>query len=148
MCKLGLTKIKLFIPAAAAAVLPPLGPVLGQYGVNTIQFCKDFNEATSGLTFFFDEELDDYTGVGFILVVDIFVYEDRTFKFNVKKPSTSFLLRFLTSVKVGNPQTSVALLPVNLLVQLAKFKFPHLPLHSACRMVAGTARSIGITITL
>lgn len=129
MCKLKSTKIKLFIPAAAAAATPPFGPILGQYGINTVQFCKDFNDATEGLTLFFNESLLDEFG-GFVLSVDIVINEDRTYKYFINKPPASFLIRMLTNTKLGAPRTIAGELTRRELVLLAGFKFPHLSLRA------------------
>jgi large subunit ribosomal protein L11 len=130
MCKLKITKIKLFIPAAAAAATPPFGPILGQYGINTVQFCKDFNDATEGLTLFFNSSLDDDFG-GFVLSVDIFINEDRTYKYFINKPPASFLLRLLTNTKLGAPRTVAGVISRRELIWVAIFKFPSLPLKSS-----------------
>ena len=95
-------KITLFVSAGEAAVAPPIGPILGQYGVNTIQFCEEFNELTSGAAQFFSDEIADDFG-GFVLVVDVFINHDRTYDFLIRKPTTSFLLRVLTNLPVCNP---------------------------------------------
>lgn len=145
MCKSKNTKIKLFIPAGAAAATPPFGPILGQYGINTVQFCKDFNEVTDGLNLFFSDTIVDQFG-GFILVVDIFINEDRTYKYIINRPPVSFLLRLLTGVKIGSPRNVVGSITKQELCFIAQFKFPTLTLRSACRMVSGTARSIGIRV--
>src|SRR5690348_16875059 len=99
-------KVRFFIPAGGAAATPPFGPILGQYGINTIQFCKDFNASTDGLLFFFEgNDKDIFTE--FLLTVDIYIYEDRTYKYVIHKPSTSFLLRLLVGVKRGSPNLIV-----------------------------------------
>ncbi len=140
-------KIKLFVPAGGATTTPPFGPILGQYGVNTVQFCKDFNEFTEGLTLFFNDSIEDFFG-GFLLSVDITINEDKTYLYVLNKPSTSFLLKLLTNVKIGAPQRIVGNLDIVELFFLAQFKFPNLPIQSACKMVVGTARSIGVRIIL
>lgn len=145
MCKQKTTKIKLFIPAGAAAATPPFGPILGQYGINTVQFCKDFNETTSGLHLFFNENCQDLFG-GFLLIVDIYINEDRTYKYVLNKPPVSFLMRLLAEVRVGSPQTKAGVLSSEELVYLVQFKYPNAALSSACKMVLGTARSIGIRV--
>lgn len=147
MCKQKTVKIKLFIPAGAAAATPPFGPILGQYGINTVQFCKEFNDLTDGLNLFFSDDINNVTG-GFILVVDIFINEDRSYSFVVNKPSTSFLLRTLSDVKLGAPRSVAGVLTARELVRIAKFKFPQLPLCSAANMIKGSARSIGVKIIL
>lgn len=129
MCKQKNTKIKLFIPAAAAAATPPFGPILGQYGINTVQFCKDFNDATEALTLFFKEDLEDEFG-GFVLSVDIIINEDRTYKYIINKPPVSFLIRLLTNTKLGAPRVVAGILSRRELILLALFKFPQLSLKS------------------
>lgn len=145
MCKQKNTKLKLFIPAAAAAATPPFGPILGQYGINTVQFCKDFNEATEGLTLFFNEQVEDSFG-GFVLCVDIYIREDRTYHYIINKPPVSFLLRLLTSTQLGAPRTITGYISKSELVLLARFKFPEIPIKSACQTVLGVCRSIGIRV--
>jgi Ribosomal protein L11 len=146
MCKQKVIKLKLFIPAGGASATPPLGPVLGQFGVNTVQFCNDFNNATSGLNLFFDEGDDDLST--FILVVDVHIHEDRTFKFFINKPPVSFLLRMLTGVKVGAPQTVAGTISLSEFIYLTQFKFSSRSLPSSAKMLKGTARSIGIKIVI
>lgn len=145
MCGLKTVKIRFFIPAGGAAATPPFGPILGQYGVNTVQFCKDFNAATDGLLFFFDDNLDESSE--FFLTVDIYIYEDRTYKYIIHKPSTSFLLRLLSGVKRGAPNSNVGVISSKELLFLAQFKFPELSLFSACKIIMGSARSIGISVS-
>lgn len=145
MCALKVVKLKLFIPAGGLAATPPFGPILGQYGINTMQLCKDFNEVTEGLNLFFNDlGLDGASE--FILSVDIFINEDKTFSYVINKPPVSFLLRLLTGVKVGAPQVAAGVLTLRELIYLAQFKFPNMNLFSACKILLGTARSIGIVI--
>ncbi len=145
MCKQKNTKLKLFIPAAAAAATPPFGPILGQYGINTVQFCKDFNDATEGLTLFFNEQIEDNFG-GFVLCVDIYIQEDRTYRYVINKPPVSFLLRLLTATKLGAPRTVTGYISKNEIILLAQFKFPEIPVKSACQTLLGVCRSIGIRV--
>lgn len=145
MCNVKVTKVRLFIPAGAAAATPPFGPILGQFGINTVQFCKDFNDATDGLNLYFNDNISDSLG-GFVLVVDIYINEDRTYKYVLNKPPVSFLLRLLTGVKTGAPRETVGVLASKEVVYVAQFKFPSMRLLSACNMVVGVARSIGIKI--
>lgn len=140
-----ITKIKLFIPAGGAAATPPFGPILGQYGINTVQFCKDFNDVTAGLSLFFNDSIQDVYG-GFILVVDIYINEDRTYKYILNKPPVSFMLRLLAEVKLGAPRICSGRITSSELVQMAQFKYPSKPLLSSCRAIIGTARSIGVRI--
>lgn len=145
MCNVKVTKVRLFIPAGAAAATPPFGPILGQYGINTVQFCKDFNDTTDGLNLFFNDSIVDAFG-GFILVVDIFINEDRTYRYLINKPPVSFLLRLLTGVKVGAPRIVAGTISIREIIYIAKFKFPSISLHSASSMVIGSARSIGVRV--
>lgn len=147
MCVSTDTKIKLFIPAGAAAPTPPFGPILGQYGINTVQFCKDFNEATGGLVLYFDDEDGPFDLFGgFILSVNIAIKEDRTYSYTLSKPPVSFLLRTLTGVRVGAPTKIAGTISASELVFLAQFKMPDESLASACKILAGTARSIGVRV--
>lgn len=139
------TKIKLFIPAGAAAATPPFGPILGQYGINTVQFCKDFNDVTGGLNLFFNDDITDFLG-GFVLVVDIYINEDRTYRYVLNKPPVSFMLRLLSAVKVGSPRIRAGSITTIELVHMAQFKLPSVSLPSACKMLLGTARSIGVRV--
>lgn len=145
MCKQKVTKIKLFIPAAAAAATPPFGPILGQYGINTVQFCKEFNASTEGLTLFYTPYLEDDFG-GFILSVDIIINEDRSYKYIINKPPVSFLLRLLTNTKVGAPRVIAGTLKRDELIFLSQFKFPSLSLRAGVSTILGVCRSIGIRV--
>jgi len=145
MCKQKNTKLKLFIPAGAAAATPPFGPILGQYGINTVQFCKDFNEATEGLMLFFNEQVEDDFG-GFVLCVEIFINEDRTYRYVINKPPVSFMLRLLTNTKLGAPRTITGYISKSEIIFLAQFKFPGVVLKSACQTLLGVCRSIGIRV--
>jgi len=145
MCSVKTTKVRLFIPAGAAAATPPFGPILGQYGINTVQFCKDFNDVTDGLNLFFTDSIADIFN-GFILIVDIYINEDRTYRYEIRKPPVSFLLRIITGVTLGAPRTVAGTITLKQLVYLASFKFPDVPLAAACNTVLGTARSIGIRV--
>jgi len=145
MSNLRSVKLKLFIPAAGATTTPPFGPILAQYGVNTVQFCKDFNEVTEGLTFFFNDSIKNNWN-GFVLSVNITINEDKSYSYTINKPSTSFLLRMLADVKTGSPQQKCGYFTLKETYLLATFKFPRLTANAACKMIAGTARSIGIKI--
>ena len=136
--------IRVYIPAGEAAISPPLGPVLGQYGINTAMFCKDFNEVTSGFEMFFENSGENFGG--FFLFVIISVYDDRTYTYSIYKPSTSFLIRILANVAVGASNTHAGVLTIEDFVLLSKFKFPALKLRSACNLVFGVARSIGVVV--
>lgn len=133
------SQIKLQIPAGAANPAPPVGPALGQHGVNIMQFCKAFNESTK------QKE-------GIILPVIINVYEDRSFDFIVKSPPVSFLLKRAANLAKASPQAGkeiVGEVTRAQVLDIAKEKMPDLntrDLDAAARIVEGTARSCGLTV--
>ena len=132
--------IKLQIPAGKATPAPPVGPALGQHGVNIGQFTKDFNERTKN-----DE--------GLIIPVVITVYADRTFSFVTKTPPAAVLLKKACNLEKasGVPHSEkVASISKDEIRRIAEIKMPDLNaanIESAMSMVAGTARSMGITIS-
>ncbi|MBA2651291.1 MAG: 50S ribosomal protein L11 [Tatlockia sp.] len=132
--------IKLQIPAGKANPSPPVGPALGQRGVNIMEFCKAFNAATQGLE------------PGLATPVVITVYSDRSFTFITKTPPASVLLKKAAGIQSGSgaPNTKkVAKLSVVQLEEIAKIKEPDLTagsLAAAVRSIAGTARSMGIEV--
>lgn len=157
MCflKIKVTKIRLYLPAGFALPSPPLGPILGQYGVNTVSFCNDFNKLTENFSRFFEEftllEIDqdeDFPVVfdSFLLVVDILIFEDKSYSFLIEKPTVSYILRLLTDLNIGSTINIVASLPLSEIIFLAQFKFPYLPLFFSLNMIRGTTRSMGIAI--
>ncbi len=134
------THIKLQCSAGQATPAPPVGPALGQHGVNIMEFCKQFNEKTRGRE-------------GVILPVVLTVFEDRTFTFIIKSPPAAVLLKQCCGLAKasGTPSRervgSVTRLQV---LEIARTKMVDLnteDLEAAIRMVAGTARSMGITVT-
>lgn len=132
-------KIKLQIPAGKANPAPPIGPALGQHGVNIMQFCKEYNAKTADQA-------------GMIVPVEISVYEDRSFDFILKTPPASVLLRKAANVEKGSAQPNknkVATLTRAQIRDIAKIKMPDLnatTLEAAENMVIGTARNMGITV--
>ncbi|MDR3441484.1 MAG: 50S ribosomal protein L11 [Legionella sp.] len=132
--------IKLQIPAGKANPSPPVGPALGQRGVNIMEFCKAFNAAT--------QQLEQ----GLPIPVVITVYSDRSFTFITKTPPASVLLKKAAGIQSGSgtPNTKkVAKLNVSQLEEIAKLKEPDLTaadLTAAVRCIAGTARSMGIDV--
>jgi len=132
--------IKLQIPAGKATPAPPVGPALGQHGVNIGQFTKDFNERTKN-----DE--------GMMIPVVITVYSDRSFTFITKTPPVPNLLKRACKVEKGSGtphRDKVATISQDEVRKIAELKMPDLnagSLEAAMRMVAGTARSMGITVT-
>lgn len=132
-------KIKLQIPAGKANPAPPIGPALGQHGVNIMQFCKEYNAKTADQA-------------GMIVPVEISVYEDRSFDFILKTPPASVLLRKAANVEKGSAQPNknkVATLTRAQIRDIAKIKMPDLnatTLEAAESMVIGTAKNMGITV--
>lgn len=131
--------IKLQIPAAKATPAPPVGPALGQHGVNIVQFTKEFNARTA------DQE-------GMIIPVVITVYADRSFSFITKTPPAAILLKKACNLKSGSAvpnKTKVATITKAEVRKIAELKMPDLnaaSVDSAMSMIAGTARSMGITV--
>lgn len=134
------TYIKLQIPAGKANPSPPVGPALGQRGVNIMEFCKAFNAATQSLE------------QGLLTPVVITVYSDRSFTFITKTPPVSVLLKKAVGIQSGSgtPNTKkVGILNRAQLEEIAKVKMPDLTashIDAAVRCIAGTARSMGIEI--
>jgi len=139
MAKKVLTTIKLQIPAGKANPSPPVGPALGQHGVNIMEFCKAFNAQTQA------EE-------GLIIPVVITVYQDRSFSFITKTPPASVLLKKAAGIIKGSGEPNknkVGQITREQLVEIAKTKMPDLnaiDLSGAIKTIEGTARSMGITI--
>jgi len=134
-----MANIKLQIPAGAANPAPPVGPALGQHGLNIMEFCKAFNERTK-------------QDIGTIIPVIITVYQDRTFDFICKKPPVSFLVKEAAKVEKGSSEphkTKVAKISRDKIKEIAEMKMSDLNAHdveSAMRIVEGTIRSMGIDI--
>ena len=139
MAKKVLTQIKLQITAGQANPAPPVGPALGQHGVNIMEFCKAFNAATQ-------------SQAGTVTPVIITVYQDRTFSFITKTPPASVLLIKAAGVEKGSGEpnrTKVGKVTKAQVEEIAKLKMPDLnagSLDAAMRMVMGTARSMGIEV--
>ena len=131
--------IKLQIPAGAANPAPPVGPALGSKGVNIMAFCKEFNARTSDKA-------------GTIIPVEITVFEDKSFEFITKTPPAAVLIKQACGSKSGSarPQADkVAQLTQDQLRQIAETKMPDLNANSieaAMSIIAGTARSMGVTV--
>ena len=140
MAKIIDTYIKLQVPAGKANPSPPIGPALGQRGVNIMEFCKAFNAATQGME------------QGLPTPVVITVYKDRSFTFITKTPPASVLLKKAVGIQSGssNPNTKkVAKVSRSQLEDIAKIKEPDLTagsLAAAVQSIAGTARSMGIEV--
>ncbi len=131
--------IKLQVPAGQANPAPPVGPALGQHGVNIMEFCKSFNEKTK-------------EKAGLILPALITVYEDRTFTFIIKSPPSAVLLKQACGLAKASGQPSretIGAVTRAQVVEIAKTKLKDLnteDLEAAVRQVAGTARSMGIKV--
>lgn len=146
MAKKVMTQIKLQIPAGKANPSPPVGPALGQHGVNIMGFCKEFNAKTQK-----DGDM--------IIPVVITVYVDRSFSFVTKTPPASILLKKAAGLKVTKKPGAGAKEPNKEKVgrvtrqqveEIAKVKMPDLnakDLEGACRIIEGTAKSMGIEVT-
>ena len=139
MAKKVLTVIKLQIKAGAATPAPPVGPALGQHGVNIMEFCKAYNAATESQR-------------GQIVPVEISVYEDRSFTFVTKTPPAARMLLKAAGVEKGSGEphkTKVATVTRDQVREIAQTKMPDLnanDIDAAAKIIAGTARSMGITV--
>ena len=131
--------IKLEIEAGKANPAPPVGPALGQHGVNIMQFCKEFNEKTA-------------KDAGLVIPVVITVYQDRSFTFITKTPPAAVLLKKACKIESGSAvpnKTKVAKISKDEVRKIAELKMPDLnaaSIEAATSMIAGTARSMGIVV--
>lgn len=131
--------IKLQIPAGKATPAPPVGPALGQHGVNIVQFTKEFNARTANQD-------------GMIIPVVITVYQDRSFSFITKTPPAAVLLKKAAKIESGSGvpnKTKVATISQEEVRKIAELKMPDLnaaSIESAMSMIAGTARSMGVEV--
>ena len=132
-------KIKLQLHAGKANPAPPVGPALGQHGVNIMEFCKAFNAKTQDKA-------------GFVIPVEITVYKDRSFTFELKTPPASDLLKKAAGIKKGSDNSlknKVATISKDKLKEIAETKMPDLnsgSIETAMKVIAGSARSMGIEI--
>jgi large subunit ribosomal protein L11 len=139
MAKKVIKIVKLQVPAGKANPAPPIGPALGQAGVNIMQFCKEFNARTADQA-------------GLVIPVVITVYEDRSFTFETKTPPAAVLLRIAAGVEKGSGEPNkkkVATIKRSKVREIAEQKMPDLnaaSIEAAMRMVEGTARSMGIVV--
>lgn len=133
------TMVKLQIQAGQATPAPPIGPALGQHGVNIMAFCKEFNERTAAQA-------------GTIIPVEVTVYEDRSFNFITKTPPAAELIKKAIGAEKGSAASGkapMAVLSAEKLRQIAETKMPDLNVNSieaAERTIAGTARSMGVKV--
>lgn len=131
--------IKLQIPAGKATPAPPVGPALGQHGVNIMAFVKEYNERTA-------------SQVGLIIPVEITVFEDRSFTFVTKTPPAAVLIKKAIGLETASPTPNtkkVGKLPRAKVREIAELKMPDLnatTIEAAMKMIEGTARSMGVEI--
>lgn len=139
MAKKVTAMVKLQVPAGKATPAPPIGPALGQHGVNIMGFCKEFNERTA-------------KQAGLIIPVVITVYQDRSFTFILKTPPASVLIKKAVGIESGSGvpnKTKVGKISKAQIKEIAQLKMPDLnagSIETAMSMVAGTARSMGIVV--
>jgi large subunit ribosomal protein L11 len=140
MAKKVVGQIKLQLPGGQATPAPPVGPALGQHGLNIMDFCKAFNARTQGQQ-------------GIIIPTIITVYADRTYSFITKTPPASFLLRKAAGLEKGSGEPNrvkVATLTMSQVEEIARTKMPDLnteSLEAAIQIILGTARSMGVEIS-
>jgi len=139
MAKKVIGLVKLAINAGKATPAPPVGPALGQHGVNIMAFCKEYNERTKDQA-------------GLIIPVEITVYEDRSFTFITKTPPAAVLLKKAANINSGSSEPNrkkVAAVPKSKIREIADIKMKDLnaaSIEAAMRMIEGTARSMGIDV--
>lgn len=139
MAKKEIAQVKIQVPAGAANPAPPIGPALGQHGVNIMEFCKSFNAKTKSQE-------------GLIIPVVITVYSDRSFTFILKSPPAAVLIKKAAGLAKGSGtpnKTKVGTITKEQICEIAKTKMADLNAHdveAAASMVAGTARSMGVTV--
>jgi large subunit ribosomal protein L11 len=139
MAKEAVAQIKLYVPAGQANPAPPVGPALGQHGVNIMGFCKQFNEKTKGKE-------------GYTLPVIITVYKDKTFDFIIKTPPTSVLIKKAANLAKGSGMAgkeklaTITRKQVDEIVKTKMDDFSTKHLEQARRTVEGTAKSMGIEV--
>jgi len=132
--------IKLALPAGKANPAPPVGPALGQHGVNIMAFCKEYNAKTQDK-------------VGLVIPVEISVFEDRSFTFILKTPPASVLIKKAAGIEKGASEPNkkkVATITQSQLKEIAQTKMPDLnanDIEAAMKIVAGTAKNMGVTIS-
>jgi len=139
MAKRVMGKVSLQIAAGKATPAPPVGPALGPFGINIMGFCKEYNAKTADKT-------------GFIIPVEITVYEDRSFSFVLKSPPASDLLKKAANIEKGSGEPNkkkIGKVPRAKLVEIAETKKEDLnatDIDAAVRMIEGTARSMGLEV--
>ncbi|MDJ0714391.1 MAG: 50S ribosomal protein L11 [Prochloraceae cyanobacterium] len=140
MAKKVVALIKLALPAGKANPAPPVGPALGQHGVNIMAFCKEYNAKTADQA-------------GMVIPVEISVFEDRSFTFVLKTPPASVLIRKAAGIEKGASQPNkekVGTITKDQLKEIAQTKMPDLnanDIEAAMKIVEGTARNMGVAVT-
>jgi len=140
MAKKIIAKVKLQIPAGKATPAPPVGPALAQHGLNIADFCKKFNDMTAGQQ-------------GFVVPVELTVFEDKTYDFKLKKPPVSDLLKKAAGIEKGSGEPNkvkVAKITKEQLKRIAQQKMPDFnteDIEAAMKIVEGTAKNMGIEIS-
>lgn len=140
MAKKVVAIVKLALPAGKANPAPPVGPALGQHGVNIMMFCKEYNARTA-------------EKVGFVIPVEISVYEDRSFTFVLKTPPASVLIQKAAGIERGSGEPNkkkVGSITRAQLREIAETKMPDLnanDVEAAMNIIEGTARNMGVTVT-
>ena len=140
MAKKVVALIKLALPAGKANPAPPVGPALGQHGVNIMAFCKEYNAKTADQA-------------GMVIPVEISVFEDRSFTFILKTPPASVLIRKAAGIEKGASEPNkqkVATISRDQLKEIAETKMPDLnanDIEAAMKIVAGTAKNMGVAIS-
>jgi large subunit ribosomal protein L11 len=140
MAKKVIAKVKLQIPAGKATPAPPVGPALAQHGLNIADFCKKFNDMTA------DQQ-------GFIVPVELTVFEDKTYNFKLKKPPVSDLLKKAAGIEKGSGEPNkvkVAKITKEQLKRIAQQKMPDFnteDIEAAMKIVEGTAKNMGIEVS-
>jgi ribosomal protein L11 len=132
---------KCFLMSYSAEPLPPLGTILGNIGVNTMKFCEEFN--------FFTKNLPNY----FLLVVSIFIFDNKSFNFKINYPTTGYFLNLLKvekiiSIKLFNKIYNKTIFAISLkdLIQLALFKYPKYNIYKAIYIICGSIKSMNLII--
>lgn len=139
MAKKAIAVIKLQIPAGKANPAPPVGPALGQYGINLMQFCKEYNARTA-------------SQAGNIIPAEVTVYQDRSFSFITKTPPTSDLLRKAAGVERGSNEPNrvkvgqVTRKQIREIAELKRTDLNAIDIEGAIRQIEGTANSMGISV--
>jgi len=137
--KVLVSTLTLYLEAGKATPAPPVGPALGQYGLNIAEFCKNYNAQTAKMQ-------------GYIVPAIVYVYSDRTYKFVLKTPPTSSLLLKALGIESGSPQpnrTKVGKITKDKLLEIAKMKLPDLNtrnLDKAVKIIAAQAKNMGIEV--